>query len=284
MVKRLKKKRININIKKALPCTPGRRHYKYITKYILTKQSTVLKSLIFKIKRSCGKSSFSGKTLSWGRQSGCKKLYRHICFFNQDTLGIVLFSVYDPNRTTFISAYFDFYSFKFTWIPALLNIYPGSIIGCKPMKRIRYYPGFRYLVHKLNNSLNFCFVSTKPNKYAQYARSAGVFCQLLKKTINFCKIRLPSNKVIIISSFCYVTFGIVSNKYHRLIKIGKAGRNILLGKKSKVRGIAMNPVDNPHGGRSNGGCCWVTPWGKPFLFKKTSKTVKKKIFKFVNLL
>lgn len=256
------------------------RHYKYITKYLLSKQNRILKSLIFKIKRSCGKSSYSGKTLVWGRSSGCKKLYRKICFFNQDTLGIILFSIYDPNRTSFISAFFDLFSYKFFFIPSVSNVVCGSILGCRLNKRVKYFLGFRYSLNIIPIGLHICLLSIKQNKIAQYSRAAGTYSLLLSKTKNFCKIRLPSSSIITISTFCFSTLGILSNNFHRLTVVGKAGRNRLKGLKPTVRGIAMNPVDNPHGGRTNGGCCWVTPWGKPFLFKKTSKSKYKKIFKY----
>lgn len=123
-------------------------------------------------------------------------------------------------------------------------------------------------------SLNF-------KKFAQYSRAAGTYCQLLFRSKKICKIKLPSGQIIALSSQCFATFGAISNIYHRFINIGKAGRNILYGKKPKVRGIAMNPVDHPHGGRTNGGCSWVTPWGKPFRFKKTSSSKIKKIYKLL---
>lgn len=278
----IKKKNL-IHIQSAKAITPSMRHYKYITKYLLTKQSRILKAVTFKIRRAFGKSSFSGRTILWGRHSGSKKLYRQICFFNQNTLGIILFSIYDPNRTIFLSAIFDFFSFQFYYIPSIQNVFPGSFIGCKENRNYKYALGFRYVLNQIGLGLNFCLVSIKPNKIAQIAKAAGVFCQMIKKVKNLCKIRLPSGQMVIIPSICFVTLGVLSNKYNRYIIIGKAGRNILNGAKPTVRGIAMNPVDNPHGGRTNGGCSWVTPWGKPFLFKKTS-TSKKNYKKYIKIL
>lgn len=269
--------RPKIVIKKASPVTSSMRHYKYITKYLLAKQNRLLKSLIFKIKRACGKSSITGKTLVWGRFSGCKKMYRKICFFNQDTLGIILFSIYDPNRTSFISAFFNFYSYKFHFVPSVTNIFAGSIIGCQLSTKSKYSLGFRYTLNLISTGLSICLISIKSKKVAQYARSAGTFCQLISKARTVCKLRIPSGLIIPLSPTCLATLGTVSNSFQRLIVVGKAGRNILHGFKSKVRGVAMNPVDHPHGGRTNGGCCWVTPWGKPFLFKKTSNSKIKKV-------
>lgn len=265
---------------KTNPINPSTRHYKYVSKNILAKQNKLLKHLIFKINRSFGKSYSSGHTTVWGISSGCKKLYRKLCFFKQDTLGIILFSIYDPNRTAFISAVFDFFTNKFFYTLSTYLVSSGCIIGCK-LPNYKYFLGFRYkLMHQLQGSI-LSMINLKKNKNAQYALAAGTFCQLLYKSITFCKVRLPSNQIVTISSSCFATLGIVSNIYNRFITIGKAGRNRLLGHKPKVRGIAKNPVDHPHGGRSNGGCCWVTPWGKPFRFRKTSRSKVQKIYKLL---
>ncbi len=263
---------------KSKPTTPGTRHYKYVLKNFLVKSNKLLKSLIFKIHRSFGKSFSSGHTTIWGRDSGCKKLYRKLEFLNKDTLGIVLFSTYDPNRTAFVLAVFDFIALKFFYTLSSHLLFSGCFIGCK-IPNYKYFLGFRY---KLNFHLQgsiLSMISLKRNKKAQYSLSAGTYCQLLYKSLTFCKIRLPSNQIINICGTSFATLGIISNIYNRFIIIGKAGRNRLFGLKPKVRGIAMNPVDHPHGGRSNGGCCWVTPWGKPFRFKKTSTSKIKKIYK-----
>lgn len=262
------------------PNTPGTRHYKYILKNFLAKSNKLLKTLIFKIHHAFGKSFSSGHTTVWGRNSGCKKLYRKLEFLNKDTLGIVLFSTYDPNRTAFILAVFDFLTFKFFYTLSSHLLFSGCSIGCK-LPNYKYFLGFRYkLGFQLHGSI-LSIITLKKNKKAQYSLAAGVYCQLLYKSLSFCKIRLPSSQIISVSATCYATLGIISNTYNRFITIGKAGRNRLLGIKPKVRGIAMNPVDHPHGGRSNGGCCWVTPWGKPFKFKKTSNSIIKKVYKLL---
>lgn len=269
-----------IVLKNSNPITPGTRHYKYISKNVLAKKNSFLKTATFNIQRSYGRSSTTGHITIRGRSSGCKKLYRKLFFFNKNYLGIVLFSLYDPNRTAFISAVFDFLNFKFYFVPAIHNVCVGSVIGCKE-PNYRYFKGFRYqLLHHLTGSI-LSFLSLNTQSISHYAKSAGTYCQLLFKSKLFCKVRLPSNQIINISACCFATLGVVSNIYQRFISIGKAGRNILKGFKSKVRGIAMNPVDHPHGGRSNGGCCWVTPWGKPFRFKKTSRSKIKKIYKLL---
>lgn len=262
------------------PITPGTRHYKYTYKNFLARSNKLLKLLIFKINSSFGKSFTSGHTTIWGKNSGCKKLHRKLEFFNTNTLGIILFSTYDPNRTAFIFAVFDLLTCKFFYTLATNLLSPGCILGNK-LPNYKYFLGFRY---KLNCQLQgsiLCMINLKKNKKAQYSLAAGSYCQLLYKSTLSCKIRLPSNQIINVSGNCCATLGIISNIYNRFINIGKAGRNRLYGKKPKVRGIAMNPVDHPHGGRSNGGCCWVTPWGKPFKFKKTSNSKITKIYKLL---
>lgn len=258
--------------------TPGTRHKKLISKNVLIKKNNLLKNIVFNIQRSFGKSSVGH--ILFKRNSGCKKLYRNLTFFNNLSLNIVLFSLYDPNRTAFISAVFDFLHFKFFFVPAVHQQCSGVVLGCKE-PNYQYFLGFRYrLAHHLNGAI-LSFLCTTTTSFAKYAKAAGTHCQLLLKSKTICKIRLPSSQIISIPSICFATFGSVSNVYHRFIIIGKAGRNILKGFRPKVRGVAMNPVDHPHGGRTNGGCCWVTPWGKPFLFKKTSRSRQKKIFKLL---
>jgi len=271
-LKKKNKKLKYITIQKCTPFNPSTRHYKYITKYLLSKQNRILKTLIFKIKKASGKCTSSGRTILWGRSSGCKKLYRKLCFFNQDTLGIILFSIYDPNRTCFISAFFNLQSYKFSFIPNLQETTAGILSGCQSSKKKFYALGFRYRLNMLQIGSTISFLSKNHTNQPVYSKSAGTFCLLLNKSIMFCKVRLPSGLIITIPNFCFATLGKISNKFNRLTIVGKAGRNRLKGVKPTVRGIATNPVDNPHGGRTNGGCCWVTPWGKPFLFKKTSRS------------
>jgi large subunit ribosomal protein L2 len=116
-------------------------------------------------------------------------------------------------------------------------------------------------------------ISLDYKKESSLVRSAGTFCQIVQKSLNQIKIKLPSGSVISCPSTSFATLGSVSNFQHNLTLIGKAGKNRLLGKRPSVRGIAMNPVDHPHGGRTNGGMPSVTPWGIPTKGKPTvSKT------------
>jgi large subunit ribosomal protein L2 len=108
-----------------------------------------------------------------------------------------------------------------------------------------------------------------------YIKSPGTYGQIIQKDFITSKIRLPSKKVISVSNINYATLGINNNAFRNKTTVGTAGRNRRVSKRPTTRGIAMNPVDHPHGGRTNGGCPSVTPWGLPtkcgFYLKKRKK-------------
>lgn len=256
--------------------TPGRRHYKFIQKYLLCKQNNLLKHLVFNVTKGVGRSKSTGHITIGNKGGGCKKLYRQLKFFNKPTLGVLLFTFYDPNRSSFVSLFFDFLTFKFSYVLTQKSLYAGSILGCT-INKMFYKVGFRSRLKNHPNGAICSAVASGFFKTPQYALAAGTFCQLLQRDDEFCKVRLPSNQVITVSAYCFSTLGVVSNIYHNLTRMGKAGRNRLKGFRPHVRGIAKNPVDHPHGGRTPGGCDWVTPWGKPFRFRSTSRSKFKKI-------
>ena len=120
-------------------------------------------------------------------------------------------------------------------------------------------------------------VELVPGKGAQMVRSAGVGAQVLAKDAGMVTLKLPSGEVRMVGEKCMVTIGEVGNKSHETVKIGKAGRSRWLGRRPKVRGVAMNPVDHPMGGgegKSSGGRHPTTPWGKPTKGYKTRKKNK----------
>jgi large subunit ribosomal protein L2 len=115
-------------------------------------------------------------------------------------------------------------------------------------------------------------VELKIGKGAQLARSAGTFAQLMAKEGKYAQVKLPSGEVRMVLMDCIASIGQVGNLDHENVNIGKAGRSRWLGKRPKVRGVAMNPVDHPHGGgegRTSGGRHPVTPWGIPTKGYKT---------------
>jgi len=121
-------------------------------------------------------------------------------------------------------------------------------------------------------------IELKPGKGAQMARSAGAYVQVMAHDNEYVTLKMPSGEVRMVPDKCLATIGVVGNKQHELVRSGKAGRSRWLGKRPKVRGVAMNPVDHPHGGgegKSSGGRHPVSPWGTPTKGFKTRKKKKK---------
>ena len=258
---------------KLKPVTNGQRHQLNLQKNLLSKTNKLLKSSILGLKQFSGRSVSSGRITVWHKGGACKSNFRKINFSNTAFESIVICIMYDPNRNSFISLNFDFKNNYFFQTLSTNFVYPGSLISCTSFSnelslgnrtKLQNIPTGS-LVHSLTNSFMIDKVC--------FARSAGTFCQILQKSSNLIKVRLPSGKIIDLLPSVYGTIGVLSNAKHNLVCLGKAGRNRLLGKRPTVRGVAMNPVDHPHGGRTNGGRPSVTPWGIP---TKGKPTVNKK--------
>lgn len=279
-IMKLKKHRLLVQAKKNNPRTPGQRHQKKIKKDFLAQTSNLIKNLAFNLKWCAGRSSITGHITAFHRQVGHKRLYRPITFFNRTMLGIVVFISYDPNRACFIQNTFDFFQKKFSVSLAPSRLCTGAVVVFRKHSRDKAFfsnylaLGYRtFLKNMPHGSLFFGLhlntIAQLP--IAQYARSAGTFCHLLQQQSKKSLIRLPSGLVCSVSNCAVGTLGIVSNLQHRFFILGKAGRARLLGKRPHVRGVAMNPVDHPHGGRTKPGRPSVTPWGRPSLGYKTKK-------------
>jgi large subunit ribosomal protein L2 len=227
--------------------SPGTRHQLNLTKNLLSKNSNILKNVIFKI---------SNKT----KGGGCKKKFRKIKFNNFNSKSIVIMINYDPYRNSFITLNFDFYSKFFFFSTAIQSTFPGSIYICQK-KKLELYFGNRSTLINFPIGALISNISKTPLAYelAKYCRAAGTYCQIIQKQKQKIQIRLPSGKFVLTSSSLFATFGRVSNIKKNLVILGKAGRNRLKGIRPHVRGVAMNPVDHPHGGRTNGGRLSVTP-------------------------
>lgn len=239
--------------------TPGTRHQLNLSKSLLVK-TTILKNLNFKILEHSGRSSITGHITTRHKGGGCKKKFRKIKFNNFNSKSIILMTSYDPFRNSFISLNFDFVSKIFFYSLGVQTTFPGSITICNS-KNSELYFGCR---SELNNFPIGVFVNNVScnalgNSLGVFGRSAGTFCQIIQKFQNNVQIRVPSGKFVTIKSNLFATFGRVSNSKFNLTVIGKAGRNRLKGVRPTVRGVAMNPVDHPHGGRTNGGRPSVSP-------------------------
>lgn len=246
------------------------RHRIKLQKNLLCKNNKLIKKLLIGTKSWSGRSSITGRITVRHKGASCKKLFRIINFTNLFFFAIVLGILYDPNRNIFISLNYNFETKNFFHTSAVNKVTPGSLLICQE-KVSSLQLGFRL-------NLNYIPVGTlihniALNKYSpiKYIRSAGTYGQLLQKNNFICKIKLPSGIILSITSVAYATLGILTNLTANKVVLGKAGINRLKGIRPSVRGIAMNPVDHPHGGRANGGCHPMTPWGKPTRGYKTKK-------------
>ena len=258
------------------PITNGSRHQKIILKSLLSKNNNLIKQPKKGIKNVVGRSSQPGRITTRHKGGGCKKKFSFINFLNINSLGLVISILYDAKRSAFISLNYNLLTKIFYNTIATNGVFPGSIILCnKEVNELKL--GSRTLLLNVPTGSIINGLTSFRTSNSCFIRSAGTYGQIFQKMGNFCKIKLPSGCIIEKSIDSYATMGVVSNTQHNLICIGKAGKNRLRGKRPSVRGIAMNPVDHPHGGRTNGGMLPVTPWGKP---TRGKATVKKKIISY----
>jgi len=244
---------------KLKPTTPGCRHQIVVNKNLLNRNGNCLKELVSKIHQHVGRSSQTGRITVRHKSVGHKKLYRRINFINSKSNSIILTNLYDPYRNSFISLRFDLLNKFFDLVLMTEFNYPGTLNQSK-YKLSELKLGFRTLLINFTAGSLVHSLTLNQNKTI-YARSAGTFCKLVQKTKNFAKLKLPSGKFLELENLdsSVATLGVMSNSKDNQKIIGKAGKNRLRGVRPSVRGIAMNPVDHPHGGRTNGGIHPVTP-------------------------
>jgi large subunit ribosomal protein L2 len=199
------------------------------------------------------------------RGGGHKRLYR-IIDFKRDKDGIparVASIEYDPNRSANI-ALLHYADGEKRYILAPLGLTVGKRIVSGSGAEIR--PGHAALLRDIPLGTPIHNIELNAGHGGQMARGAGSYAQLMAKEGKYAQIKLPSGEVRLVSLGCKATIGQVGNLEHEKISIGKAGRNRWKGRRPHVRGVAMNPVDHPHGGgegKSSGGRHPVTPWGVP---------------------
>lgn len=261
------------------PITPSTRNL-ILLKQTNLQKTPLLKSKIKGLKQKAGR-NFQGKITSYHKGGGHKQKYRKINFLrNLDSTNIILSIEYDPYRSANIASCYDINTQKIDYILAPKNLKIGDII--KTGKNAEPKNGHTLPIANIPIGSFIHNVSPTINKKSQISRSAGTFSQLIEKTSNYARIKLSSGEHRKLSINCLATIGIVSNELHILTSIGKAGRSRWLSKRPKVRGVAMNPIDHPHGGgegKTSGGRTSVTPWGKPTKNGKTSRTKNKLIIK-----
>jgi len=256
-------------IKSYKPTSAGRRHQTCSTFEEITK-TTPEKSLLVSQTKSGGRNSF-GRITARHIGGGHKQKYRIIDFRREKTsIPAKVASIeYDPNRSARI-ALLHYVDGEKRYILAPHDLKVGDTVVSGPEADIK--PGNALPLRAIPLGTIIHNIELKIGKGAQLARSAGTFAQLMSKEGKYSQIKLPSGEVRLILQDCYATIGQVGNIDHENVSIGKAGRSRWLGKRPKVRGVAMNPVDHPHGGgegRTSGGRHPVTPWGIPTKGYKT---------------
>ncbi|NDB83696.1 MAG: 50S ribosomal protein L2 [Alphaproteobacteria bacterium] len=224
-------------------------------------------------KKSTGGRNNLGRITSWHRGGGHKQLYRIIDFKRKklDIEAIVERIEYDPNRTAHI-ALIKYQDGEFAYILAPSKLKEGDMVISSISADIKVGNSMKIKHIPIGSQIHN--IEMKPGKGGQLARSAGSYAQLAGKDNGYAQIKLRSGELRMIPLECFATIGIVSNAEHQNEKLGKAGRKRWLGRRPVVRGVAMNPVDHPHGGgegKTSGGRHPVTPWGKPTKGKKTRR-------------
>ena len=222
------------------------------------------------VKKSGGRNS-NGRITSYHRGGGHRRRYRQIDFRrNKTEVPAKVASIeYDPNRSANI-ALLHYADGEKRYILSPLGLKVGDSVVSSANAEIA--PGNCMPLSKIPLGTQVHAIEMKPGKGAQMVRSAGTSAQLMAREGKMATLRLPSGEMRMVHIDCLATIGEVGNSEHENQRIGKAGRSRWLGKRSNVRGVAMNPVDHPMGGgegRSSGGRHPCTPWGKPTKGRKT---------------
>lgn len=261
-------------VKKVKPTSPGRRFQVYSSFEEITR-SKPEKSLVKALNKSGGR-NVHGRITSRHIGGGSKRHYR-IIDFKRDKTGIparVAAIEYDPNRSARI-ALLHYVDGEKRYILAPLNLNVDDTVISGPDADIK--PGNSLPLSSIPLGTHIHNIELRIGKGGQIVRSAGTFAQLMAKEDKYALVKLPSGEVRMVLLHCRATIGQLGNVVHENISIGKAGRKRWLGRRPKVRGVAMNPVDHPMGGgegRSSGGRHPCSPWGMPTKGYKTRKNKK----------
>lgn len=261
-------------IRKLKPTSAGRRSMTVLTYDEITR-STPEKSLTTGLNKKSGRNN-NGRITMRRRGGGNKSLYRQIDFKRNkaDIPAKVATIEYDPNRSARIALlHYADGDKRYIICPVGLNVGDQILAGDKADIK----PGNALALARIPLGTLVHNIELYPGRGGQLARSAGAYAQVIAKEDKYALLRLPSGEVRKVLAVNIATVGQVGNIEHENVSIGKAGRNRWLGKRPKVRGVAMNPVDHPLGGgegRSSGGRHPVTPWGKPTKGYKTRSPKK----------
>jgi large subunit ribosomal protein L2 len=250
------------------PVTPGQRHLVLVDKSSLHKGAPI--KALTEGKHSTGGRNTDGRITSRFRGGGHKQAYRKIDFKRRkfDMAAKVERLEYDPNRTGFI-ALVKYNDGELAYIIAPQRLAVGDTVVAG--EHVDVKPGNAMPMTNMPIGTIVHNIEFKVGKGAQLARSAGTYAQIVGRDQDYIILRLSSGEQRLVHGRCMATVGAVSNPDHMNTTVGKAGRKRWMGRMPHNRGISMNPVDHPHGGRTNGGKQWTTPWGFPTKGKKTRK-------------
>ncbi|MCC8194464.1 MAG: 50S ribosomal protein L2 [Deltaproteobacteria bacterium] len=256
-------------VRKLKPTSAGRR-FQMVSTFEEVTSTTPERSLTEGLTKKAGRNNY-GRVTSRRRGGGHKRLYR-IIDFKRDKHGIaakVATIEYDPNRSARIALlHYSDGEKRYILAPVGLNVGDTVISG----EGADIKPGNSLALGKIPVGTLVHNIELHPGRGGQFCRAAGTYAQLVAKEGKYALLRMPSGEVRKVLAAGLATVGQVGNIQHENISLGKAGRNRWLGRRPKVRGVAMNPVDHPLGGgegRSSGGRHPVTPWGKPTKGYKT---------------
>lgn len=262
-------------VRKLKPTSAGRR-FQTVSDFEEITRTRPEKSLTVGLTKKSGRNNL-GRITSRRRGGGVKRLYR-IIDFKRDKTGIearVAHIEYDPNRTARI-ALLHYTDGEKRYILAPVGLKQGDMVMSGVNDRngevADIMPGNALPMQRIPVGTVIHNIELYPGKGGQLCRAAGTYAQLVAKEGKYALLRLPSGEVRKVLVTCVATVGQVGNVHHESIRLGKAGRNRWLGRRPKVRGVAMNPIDHPLGGgegRSSGGRHPVSPWGMPAKGYKT---------------
>jgi large subunit ribosomal protein L2 len=258
-----------MGVKRYNPTSPGRRSMTSADFAEITK-TTPERRLTSALRKTGGRNVY-GRITARHRGGGHKRRYRQIDF-RRNKFGVparVAAIEYDPNRSSRI-ALLHYLDGEKAYILAPKGLEVGATVVSSSKADIQ--PGNSLPLSLIPDGTQVHNIEMKPGKGGQLVRSAGTSARLMAKEGKYALLRLPSGELRQVLMTCRATVGEVGNAIHEKIKIGKAGRSRWLGRRPKVRGVAMNPVDHPHGGgegRTSGGRHPVTPWGRPTKGAKT---------------
>lgn len=256
-------------VRKLKPTSAGRR-FQTVSDFAEISNVAPEKTLVEGLTKKAGRNS-NGRVTSRRRGGGHKRLYR-IIDFKRDKVDVpaqVASIEYDPNRSARI-ALLHYADGEKRYILAPVGISTGDQVLAGDSADIK--PGNALVLSRIPVGTIVHNVELHPGRGGQFCRAAGTYAQVIAKEGKYALLRMPSGEVRKVLAHCIATVGQVGNIHHENVSLGKAGRNRWLGRRPKVRGVAMNPVDHPLGGgegRSSGGRHPVSPWGMPTKGYKT---------------